>query len=91
MNTVIDFSGASSYWEVHSILIEALSLPSYYGRNLDALHDCLTEIGSPDSPVAVRITGADKASENMSRYMIGIRRVFEDSAEENPWLNVEFD
>ncbi|WP_455645467.1 barstar family protein [Methanosphaera sp.] len=29
----------------HDYLIEMLDLPDYYGKNLDALYDCLTEIG----------------------------------------------
>ena len=28
----------------HEALKEALSFPDYYGHNLDALHDCLTEM-----------------------------------------------
>ena len=28
----------------HEILAEKLGFPPYYGRNLDALHDCLTDI-----------------------------------------------
>ena len=28
----------------HDYLIEALDLPGYYGKNLDALYDCLTEM-----------------------------------------------
>ncbi|WP_407377308.1 barstar family protein [Methanobrevibacter sp.] len=28
----------------HEYLMEALDLPDYYGRNLDALYDCLTEM-----------------------------------------------
>lgn len=30
--------------EGHDYLMRALNLPDYYGRNLDALYDCLTEI-----------------------------------------------
>ena len=30
---------------VHNHLAERLQLPSYYGRNLDALYDVLTELG----------------------------------------------
>jgi RNAse (barnase) inhibitor barstar len=30
--------------EGHDYLMEALNLPDYYGKNLDALYDCLTEI-----------------------------------------------
>lgn len=28
----------------HDYLMEALDLPDYYGKNLDALYDCLCEI-----------------------------------------------
>ena len=28
----------------HDYLMEALDLPDYYGKNLDALYDCLTEM-----------------------------------------------
>ena len=30
--------------DLHKALAEALSFPEYYGNNLDALYDCLTEI-----------------------------------------------
>ena len=32
----------------HSHLAERLDLPVWYGRNLDALYDLLTEIGEKD-------------------------------------------
>ncbi len=31
--------------EAHCYLQEQLGLPGYYGKNLDALYDCLTEMG----------------------------------------------
>lgn len=31
--------------EAHEYLKEMLKLPEYYGRNLDALSDCLTDCG----------------------------------------------
>ena len=31
--------------EGHDYLKEALNFPDYYGKNLDALYDCLCEIG----------------------------------------------
>lgn len=30
--------------EAHDYLARMLSLPAYYGRNLDALYDCLTDM-----------------------------------------------
>lgn len=40
----IEFKGISDREELHDLLQEALSLPDYYGRNLDALYDCLMEL-----------------------------------------------
>ena len=33
--------------ELHSFLAHELALPAYYGRNLDALADCLGDISEP--------------------------------------------
>ena len=30
--------------QVHDYLKEMLEFPEYYGKNLDALHDCLTDL-----------------------------------------------
>ena len=32
----------------HEYLKEVFQFPEYYGRNLDALHDCLTELDDVD-------------------------------------------
>ena len=34
----------ASMAEMHDILAKELDFPGWYGRNLDALHDCLTAI-----------------------------------------------
>ncbi len=42
MNTItLDFSGIKSYWDLHEYFREVFDLPDYYGRNMDALWDCL--------------------------------------------------
>ena len=41
---VIDFFGATDKASVHECIKNGLELPDYYGKNLDALHDCLTEM-----------------------------------------------
>ncbi len=41
---VVDFSGIKYYGEIHEILKEAFDFPDYYGKNLDALWDCLTDM-----------------------------------------------
>lgn len=42
---IIDFEGVGSEEEIQERLMESLPLPDYYGENLDALYDVLTEMG----------------------------------------------
>ena len=40
----VDFSNLENYWDIHGILKESLNFPDYYGGDLDALFDCLTDM-----------------------------------------------
>lgn len=64
--------------ESHIYLAKKLSLPDHYGRNLDALYDCLTEIDK----TVILFENEEKGYTNFRR----IRQVFEDAAEENDGL-----
>lgn len=65
----------------HPVLAEAFDFPAWYGGNLDALHDCLTEIGED---TAIVITDMGEADEVGRRIL----SVITDSAGENPHLQV---
>ena len=67
--------------EAHKYLRTALNFPDYYGENLDALHDCLTELDD----VEVEFVNADKVS---GGYFARVLEVFRDSAEENEGLRI---
>ncbi|MBQ7545116.1 MAG: barstar family protein [Synergistaceae bacterium] len=67
--------------EAHEYLRGALNFPEYYGGNLDALHDCLTELDD----VQVEFVNTEKVS---GSYFARVMEVFRDSAEENPGLKV---
>ena len=45
MKYVLDGKKMVSREETHAYLKETFGFPEYYGKNLDALHDCLTEMG----------------------------------------------
>ena len=47
MYALIDGAVIHSRAALHDSLMEQLDLPEYYGRNLDALFDCLTELEEP--------------------------------------------
>jgi len=45
---IIDFAGIDSYEKMQIRIRDALDFPAYYGCNLDALWDCLTDmVGRP--------------------------------------------
>ena len=83
---LINTEQISSRDALHDLLAAKLSLPDYYGRNLDALYDCLTEIGE-DTVIAVY--EAEDAG-LMDGYMRRFRMVLRDAEEENPHLAVVF-
>lgn len=62
---------------IHDQLSEALGFPDWYGRNLDALHDCLTEVSFD---VEFRLLEPSLHP--------GLHRVLQDSAGENPHITL---
>ena len=58
----------------HDYLMEALNLPDYYGKNLDALYDCLTEMDCE-----IELVNAGEVDGD-------ILDTFEDAAGENEFL-----
>ena len=72
---------------LHSRLQGSLMLPSYYGRNLDALKDCLTDVREDTELV---VYGWDALSEAMPSYSAALRSVLEDAAAEDPHIKLRF-
>jgi RNAse (barnase) inhibitor barstar len=61
---------ASSTADLYAGLAEALRLPSWFGANLDALWDCLTDLGAPTALVLADWTGYERADpEQASRFL----------------------
>ena len=71
--------------QAHPYLAQMLELPAYYGHNLDALYDCLTEMGE----VTVAVPGA-KYLRHTDSYGPMILTVLEDAARANPNLHLDF-
>ena len=68
---------------LHDTLARELALPDWYGRNLDALHDCLTEL----PPCRVELKNPAALYEEGS-YGARILQTLQDAARENPGLEL---
>jgi ribonuclease inhibitor len=79
----IDFSGITDRYALHSCLKRALELPEYYGCNLDALYDCLTEM--PEC--SITLISADTL-DRLGQYGKSMISVFRDAALKNPNIKI---
>ena len=80
MLVLCDFARLGTAEAVYDYLTAELALPDYFGRNLDALHDCLTDISTPTRLI---LTGT--ASPCGRRFL----PVVKDAAKCNKHLSVE--
>lgn len=53
----IDATAWRTEQHLHRDMAAALNFPSYYGNNLNALNDCLSDVGSGDYGVSESATG----------------------------------
>ena len=80
MEIVLDAKRFKGRTRAHAYLKEA-----YYGKNLDALYDCLGDIGEETVIVVPEVI---QKKEYLGDYGKTMLRVFKDAAEENEALTV---
>lgn len=70
---------------MHTYLAKKLKFPAYYGKNLDALHDCLCEISHP---LRITVTYTARLIEEDGDYGETFLEVLKDAAKENKNLSL---
>ena len=70
--------------QAHQYLAQMLDFPDYYGKNLDALFDCLTELGE----CTIILEGGDMLRQSDS-YGAKVLKVLEEAAQKNSRLKLE--
>ncbi len=85
---IIDLAGAGSEEDIQERIAESLPLPDYYGNNLDALYDVLTEMGDGWHIVIANQYDVD---EEVRNYVDDLINVLEDASAVVDDLVVEYD
>ena len=70
---------------VHDLFSQALNFPEYYGRNLDALFDCLTD---QREDVTIRLRNGGALKGRFGRWGGGLLRLLRRAAGENPHVTL---
>lgn len=81
ISLILDGSTIRDISEVHDRFAQALHFPDYYGRNLDALHDCLTD---PHEPVYVIVFHRDALVEKLGRRGEALMELLRMTEKETP-------
>ena len=76
MTTIkLDFRNIKYFSEIHKIIKETFEFPDFYGENLSALWDCLTDY-CPNKSVVI-IDGIKYLNDNFDGYGQKIQMIFE--------------
>ncbi len=82
MKTItLDCAGLENAQALHEALAEALQFPEWYGKNLDALYDCLAAIHEETQLTVLRLPA----------FASGFRVVLQDAENDNDCLIVTFE
>lgn len=71
--------------EFHRLVAEVMDFPAWYGGNLDALYDCLTEVGEDTQ---IFFCHLEEMQASLGGYTQKVLSVFFDAQEENEYLAV---
>ena len=70
---------------LHRYLAEQLSFPEWYGNNLDALYECLTDLRED---MSIQVPDVEALEEQLGAYARRLMRVLVDASSENPCVHL---
>ncbi len=85
VDMVLDGAAVADRAQLHEILARELPLPPWYGKNLDALFDCLTDLREE---TVIRLLHPAALSAALGPYAAALERVLRRAQEENPCLRL---
>lgn len=82
---ILDGEAIKTREQLHETLQRELELPDWYGKNLDALYDCLTD---SHDPISIEFQNLDALAAHLGRYARALEQVIRDAAEENAQIEI---
>ena len=78
----IDFTGMKDWRDIYPKIKKSMDFPDYFGENLDALWDCLTDCFCHQNTIIIK--GICSLSKTMQGYLTKICETFEEAQEKYP-------
>lgn len=85
----LDFAGIKTLWELHEYFKTVFQLPEYYGRNMDALWDCLYY--SFEFPTTITLKNVSDIPAEMQETIEVMLELFDDLQREDRKVTVIVD
>ena len=85
---IIDGEQVNDRETLHDVLKASLKLPDWYGRNLDALYDCLTDM---QEETQIRILHEELLKDHLGSYAVSLVGAIRSAARDNSRLQWETD
>lgn len=87
---VLKLDDCADWAALHERIRKTFGFPAYYGRNWDAMWDCLRDVFSPAVPRRIVVEGLGAMAGDLQKYSGTLREILADLQAEYPWVTVMY-
>ena len=87
---VLKLDDCADWVALHDRIRKTFGFPAYYGRNWDAMWDCLRDVYFPAVPRRIVVEGLTSMPEGLQYCSGTLREIFADLQAEYPWITVTY-